>query len=82
MPPTGKKITRVVEAARRQRAVDMDLKLLLEFIVYGGVSRRLGVLGFIREMQSIGYYADHILDLFGLLGIDGLLSDNLCLNRS
>src|SRR5690349_597919 len=45
-PPAGEEITRVIEAARRQRAVDMDLKLLFELIVYGGMSRRLGINGF------------------------------------
>jgi len=67
LPPTAEEIAGVIEAARRQRAVDMDLKLLFEFIVYGGVGRRLGILGFIRQVQGISHHTDHILDLFGLL---------------
>jgi hypothetical protein len=59
-------MTRVIEAARGQRAVDMNLELLLEFFVHSGVSRRLGV-EIIGQVQGIRYSTDHIVDLFGLL---------------
>lgn len=81
LPPTGEETTCLIETTGRQRAVDMDLKLLFEFIVYCGLSRGFGVLGSIRQVQGISHNTDHILNLFGLLGIYGLLTDNLCLHR-